>query len=52
MPLCNIRPVFKEIYSTTTFGLLWNPTIEKFHVKDNTTVVQAPDSTASRKGRW
>jgi len=31
----------------TTLGLLWNPAIDNFQVKNNTTQVQPTDSTAS-----
>ena len=47
MLLSTNRPVFKEINSTTTLGLLRNPTIDNFQVKNNTTQVQPTDSTAS-----
>ena len=40
-------PGFKEISSTTTLGILGNPTIDNFHVKNNTTQVQTTDFTAS-----
>jgi len=42
-------PVFKEISSTTTLGLLWNPTNDQLQVKNNTTQVQQTNSTASTK---
>ena len=42
-------PVFKEISSTTTLGLLRNSTILYFQVKKNTTQEQTTDSTASTK---
>jgi len=51
MLLSTNRPVFKEISSTTTFGLLRNPTILNFQVKNNTTQVQQTNSTASTKRR-
>ena len=49
MLLSIIRPVFKEISSTTTLGLLWNTTIDKYQVKNKTTQVQTTDSTAITK---
>jgi len=51
MLLSTNRPVFKEISFTTTFGLLRNPTILNFQVKNNTTQVQQTNSTASTKRR-
>ena len=51
MLLSTNRPVFKEISSTTTFGLLRNPTILNFQVMNNTTQVQQTNSTASTKRR-
>jgi len=49
MLLSTNRPVFKEISSTTTLGLLWNPTIDQLQVKNNTTQVKPTNSTASTK---
>jgi len=49
MLLSTNRPVFKEISPTTTLRLLWNPTIDKFQVKNNTTQVQQTNFTASTK---
>jgi len=45
-------PVFKEISSTTTLGLIRNPTVDNFQVKNNTTQVQKTNPTASTKGRY
>ena len=47
MLLSTNRPVFKEISSTTTLGLLRNSTNNNFQVKNDTTQVQPTDSTAS-----
>jgi len=49
MLLSTNRPVFKEISSTTTLGLLWSPTIDNFQVKNNTTQVQPTNSTTNTK---
>jgi len=51
MLLSTNRPVFNEISSTTTFGLLWNPTNVQLQVKNNNTQVQQTNSTASTKRR-
>jgi len=45
MLLSTSRPVLKEISSTTTLGVLRNPTIDNFQVKNNTTQVQLTDSS-------
>ena len=47
MLLSTNRPVFKEISSTTTLGLLRNPTIDNFQVKNNITQVEPTVSTAN-----
>ena len=49
MLLSTNHRVFKEISSTTTLGLLRNPTIDNFQVKNNTTQVQPTNFTASTK---
>jgi len=48
MLLSTNRPVFREINSPTTLGLLRNPK-NYLQVKNNTTQVQKPNSTASTK---
>jgi len=49
MLLSNNRPVYKEISSTKTLVLQWNPTIDQLQVKNNTTQVQATNTTAIKK---
>jgi hypothetical protein len=49
MLLSTNRPGFKEISSTITLGLLWNPTFIDFQVKNNTIQVQTTNSKASTK---